>query len=155
MSDFLILCGKLGFLALLWIFVFSCVNVIRTDMFGKKVPAKNQSPLANSAAPLRRANQYSTSPALVVTQGRQRGMEIPLSGDIVIGRSPDSNFVIDDDFSSGHHAAVRKNPRGGYYVEDLGSMNGTRINEVEIHQPTSLGLNDELRIGQTVMKLVM
>lgn len=96
----------------------------------------------------------STSPTkLVVTEGNLRGTTVPLSGSqIVIGRAPGCSLVLDDDYSSSRHARIFSRA-GGWYLEDLGSTNGTFINEQRITDITPLALGTRVRIGQSVVEL--
>jgi pSer/pThr/pTyr-binding forkhead associated (FHA) protein len=68
--------------------------------------------------------------------------------DFTIGRR--GNFTITDEYASSHHARIRAG-RGLWYVEDLGSTNGTWLNGRRIHAPQLLNKGDKIRIGHTVM----
>jgi hypothetical protein len=86
--------------------------------------------------------------ALVIRQGGNRvGESFPLEGDrMTVGRRPDSNVFLDDVTVSRDHALVVK--RGGdFYLDDLGSLNGTYVNRrrIESHR---LADGDELQIGK-------
>ena len=78
------------------------------------------------------------------------GVEIMLEGWIMIGRSPTSDLVLNDPFVSQTHARVV--PRGQlYFVEDLGSTNGTFVNGHEVVEAQLL-LDTEVRIGETIFR---
>jgi hypothetical protein len=78
------------------------------------------------------------------------GVMFPLEGWITVGRAPTSDIVLDEQFVSSTHA--RLVPRGQfYYVEDLGSTNGTFVNEREVTE-AQLRLDCRLRIGETVFR---
>jgi pSer/pThr/pTyr-binding forkhead associated (FHA) protein len=156
---------RLGLLALLWLFVFSIVGVLRSDLYGTRV--SNRSRRAAQRAAARTAAQRSpnqqrpnaartppTPTALAVTEGRLAGTTIPLrpSG-ILIGRNPECALVLDDDFASGRHA--RLFPRAdGWFVEDLGSTNGTFLAGTRLSGPPQpLTVGSTLRIGRTVLEL--
>ena len=65
-----------------------------------------------------------------------------------IGRAPDNQLVVNDLKASSHHAQIR--PEGqGYEVIDLGSRNGTFVNEQQLvpHVPHLLSMNDQIRVG--------
>lgn len=86
--------------------------------------------------------------ALVIRSGGNRvGESFPLEGDrMTVGRRPDSDVFLDDVTVSRDHALVVK--RGGdFYLDDLGSLNGTYVNRrrIESHK---LADGDELQIGK-------
>ncbi len=86
--------------------------------------------------------------AVVIRSGGNRvGESFALEGDrMTVGRRPDSDVFLDDVTVSRDHALVVK--RGGdFYLDDLGSLNGTYVNRrrIESHR---LGDGDELQIGK-------
>jgi pSer/pThr/pTyr-binding forkhead associated (FHA) protein len=159
MSELVVLGLKLGFLALLWLFILFTGNVIRTDLFGRKVPAAELiAQPAPGAAPaqnqprLSRRTLKQLPHTLTVTHGKQAGLQLPLEGGVLIGRSSDCQLLLDDDYVSTRHARITLSA-GGYQVEDLGSTNGTFINNQRLTQPTPFGPGDTLRIGRTLMSV--
>ena len=141
MSAVLLAGLKIGYLALLWLFILLAVNVIRTDLFGRRVPASEPPP--------------PVATKLVVTNGPQAGMaaEVSQSGTyVMVGRSPDCAILLDDDYVSTRHARV-VNGVNGLYLEDLHSTNGSYVNGRRISEPTTIGLDDEIRIGKTLLRL--
>jgi hypothetical protein len=86
--------------------------------------------------------------ALVIRSGGGRvGESFPLERDrMTIGRRPDSDVFLDDVTVSRDHALlVRRN--GDFYLDDLGSLNGTYVNRrrIESHR---LADGDELQVGK-------
>ena len=75
-----------------------------------------------------------------------RGVALPITGPVVIGRSPGADIVIADDFVSGRHARVSA-VGDEAVVEDLGSTNGTLLNVQRITRATSLRPGDIIEIG--------
>ncbi|MBN1221563.1 MAG: PD40 domain-containing protein [Anaerolineae bacterium] len=94
--------------------------------------------------------QRPTDFYLVVRQGFQSGTAYPLgSSTIAIGRHSDNQIVIDEPMISRQH--VRLTWQGQtYLLEDLGSANGTWVNNVLVTGPVSLRLGDVIRLGQAV-----
>ena len=62
-------------------------------------------------------------------------------------------LAISDEFASSRHARFQI-AHGLWYVEDLGSTNGTWLNGRRIHAPQRLKKGDKIRIGHTIMIVV-
>ncbi|MEU7480205.1 FHA domain-containing protein [Lentzea sp. NPDC042327] len=142
---------RAGFLVLLWLFVLAALRVVRSDLYAA-------SGLRASGLPgFRRSDKSargSKAPrTLVVTHGALTGTRISLDGrPILIGRADDSTLVLDDDFASTRHA--RLSMRGtDWYVEDLGSTNGTYLDRAKVTAPLRVPLGTPIRIGKTVIEL--
>jgi serine protease Do len=89
---------------------------------------------------------------LSVRSGGQAGREFEVTTDrFVIGRDPGSNFPIQDDKASRHHAAIHRAPDGQMWIEDLGSTNGTYLNGQPITGPMPLVGGETITIGDTEM----
>jgi hypothetical protein len=153
MSELAILLVRLGFLALLWLFVFAAVRTIRLDVYGPRVPkssrpAPQPAPAKAPAKPKGRLARH-----LVITAGSLAGTSIDLANaPVTIGRAPDSTLVLTDDYASSHHA--RLVPRDGQWlVEDLGSTNGTYLDKTKVTAPTPVPPGGKVRIGKTVLEL--
>ncbi len=79
------------------------------------------------------------------------GEKIDLAGGLTIGRSGSNDVTIEDPFVSHIHARVlRRGPY--YYVEDLGSTNGTYLNDQRVDGDARLKVRDTLRLGETVLR---
>ena len=73
--------------------------------------------------------------------------EIPLDEpQLTIGRKPDNDLMIDNPAVSGHHARVVKE-EGGFFIEDLGSTNGTFLNDAKV-QKQKLKNTDRISVGK-------
>jgi hypothetical protein len=93
------------------------------------------------------------NPRLVIEHGPglAAGTELLLEGGLSIGRAPTNGLPVDDQFMSHMHARILR--RGTFfYVEDLGSTNGTFINDQRITGDAQLRVHDELRLGETVLR---
>jgi hypothetical protein len=92
-------------------------------------------------------------PRLIVdsSDALEVGRTITLERGITIGRSEGADLSIGDQFVSHMHARILR--RGAYhYVEDLGSTNGTFLNDRRVESDAQLKVHDALRIGQTTLR---
>lgn len=158
MPEFVLTVARFGFLILLWIFVFTVVGVIRRDLFaGGRPKSIVASPRGVGGAVLpgrpAKVKRGKAARQLVVTAGNLAGTRITLGeAPITIGRAEDSTLVITDDFASARHA--RLVPREGqWFVEDLGSTNGTYLDRGKVSGPTPVPLGVPIRIGRTSLEL--
>ncbi|MCH4209692.1 FHA domain-containing protein FhaB/FipA [Bifidobacterium sp.] len=92
---------------------------------------------------------------LVVIDGPLAGSSVPLSNEtITLGRSATNTVVMNDEFVSSHHARVYRDPASSdWVIEDLGSTNGTAVNQRRISEPTLLPAGAPVRIGATTFEL--
>jgi len=117
-----------------------------------QAPAPRPQPQAQpqpQPAPVVRA---PTRGVLIVVSGALAGRRLDIGAQpITIGKGPSTLQIEDDPTVSTRHAEVAQ--RGGaFVVTDLGSTNGTFVNNQRIAQPTRLGDGDLLRFGNTQMK---
>jgi len=159
LPEFVLTVARFGFLILLWIFVFTVVGVIRRDLFaGVRSKSIVATPRGVGGAvpegrPAAKAKRGKAARQLVVTAGNLAGTRITLGeAPITIGRAEDSTLVITDDYASARHA--RLVPRNGqWYLEDLGSTNGTYLDRTKVTGPTPVPLGVPIRIGRTALEL--
>lgn len=88
------------------------------------------------------------SQTLVIKAGDQ---EHTFHANFTAGRA--GTLVVNDDFASGQHARF-KVARDLWYVEDLGSTNGTWLNGRRIHAAQLLKKGDKIKIGHAVLIVV-
>ncbi len=93
---------------------------------------------------------------LTVLEGPDSGKSILLTGkELYIGRdASSSSLVLSDTEASRQHARVSIYDGGVIHIEDLGSSNGTYVNEEKISGPMKIGPGDRVRLGSTVLNLV-
>ena len=156
MSELTLFLIKIAYLAILWIFVLAAISVIRSDLFGARVPdaarnaAAERAPRRQKAA---KAPRRGVPTQVAVVSGPSAGTTVSLeSAPIVIGRGADAQIVLDDDYVSTRHARIAVSG-DQWFVEDLGSTNGTYIGSVRINQPTAISLGTQVRIGKTLLEL--
>ncbi|TFD89926.1 FHA domain-containing protein FhaB/FipA [Cryobacterium serini] len=175
-SELTLLVLRIGFLLLLWMFIFGIVYALRSDLFGQRVrkmktdvvPAASALsaavPVASAeafTAPVARASPTAdaglatsqNTTRLVITSGPKAGTEFPLGTDtITIGRSSDSSLVIRDDYTSTHHARLML-WNDEWMLQDLDSTNGTFLAGSRVTVPTKVPLNATVKIGATSFEL--
>ena len=143
---------RFGFLLLLWLFIFAAFRVVRADLFGGRAGRVAAVPPRAAAAVGRKRGQKGPR-TLVVTAGPLTGTKITLGEQpILIGRADDSTLVLTDDFASSRHARLT-NRGGQWYVEDLGSTNGTYLDQQRVQGPLLVQPGQPIRIGQTALEL--
>ena len=88
-----------------------------------------------------------------MTEGALRGTILPLGSSSVLGgRSPSCTLVLDDDYSSSRHARLFQQG-DQWFVEDLGSTNGTFGGERRVESPTPVPTGTPVRVGRSVLEL--
>jgi len=135
MIDVVLLAGRLLLIALLYLFLFAAVRAGIGLVAGQRVKGRG-------------------AWVLKIVQGPRELMNVtvPVTGPIVIGRSPGADIVLGDDFVSGRHARVA--PAGdSAIVEDLGSTNGTVLNGKRLSVPTTLREGDTIDIGSVRLRV--
>ncbi len=152
MSEIVLQVFRFGFLLLLWLFIFAAFRVVRADLFGGRAGRVASVPPRAAAVPGKKGRQRGPR-TLVVTAGPLTGTKITLGDQpILIGRADDSTLVLTDDFASSRHARLT-NRGGQWYVEDLGSTNGTYLDQQRVQGPLLVGPGQPIRIGQTALEL--
>jgi pSer/pThr/pTyr-binding forkhead associated (FHA) protein len=145
---------RVGFLLLLWLFIWSVLRILRNDIYAPTgaVMVKRGLALRGTLLPSR-GQKRNTPRQLVVTDGALAGTRIQLGSQaVLIGRADDSTLVLTDDYASTRHA--RLSPRGSeWYVEDLGSTNGTYLDRAKVTTAVRVPMGTPVRIGKTVIEL--
>ena len=149
MPELVLQLTRAGFLALLWLFVLFALRVVRSDLYARRACG----PWCPAVGRARGRGRARTARQLLVTQGALAGTRISLdSRPILIGRADDSTLVLDDDYASTRHARIAQQG-DDWYVEDLGSTNGTYLDRAKVTGPTRVPLGVPVRIGKTVIEL--
>jgi FHA domain len=100
-----------------------------------------------------RKAQRQRQPALKVLEPiEQLGTLYPMVEEMTLGRAPGCAIQIQDTFASQLHARVFQRD-SQWFVEDLGSTNGTWVNRSRVHGPAKLVTGDRLKVGDTILEV--
>jgi hypothetical protein len=155
---------KFGFIVVLYLFLLWVARSALKDLRGAGDRIPNHPggvPIKGDAIPGDATGLYAASalhsadvahraPKLVVERapGHDPGMIYDLDGDLVLGRGERAEIRLEDPFASSRHARVYE--QGNIVViEDLGSTNGTYLNEELLETPRPLHPGDRVRIGDS------
>jgi pSer/pThr/pTyr-binding forkhead associated (FHA) protein len=147
MSPFILSVLKYVLLALLYFFVFRAIRSVVVDVGGRRSRTASEP----RAAPASRGGRAPTSVIVRAAQGG-RPSTVRLEGAPDVGRAPSSTISVDDTYVSQQHARFFSRD-GAWFVEDLGSTNGTYLNDRRISEPAEVHTGDVVRIGKTVLEL--
>ena len=162
MSDLVIFLLRGGLLIVMWLLIIAIVSSQAKDLqlrsIGPRVrkAAAGQEPRTatpGTSSPAVPAQAKQTPRVLVITAGKMAGTEIQLdNAPILIGRSEDADLTLADDYTSGKHA--RLFPQGSrWFLEDLGSTNGTYLNNQQLTRAMAVEIGASIRIGKSMMEL--
>ena len=144
---------KYAFLALLYFFVYRAVRWAALDLSAAPGrTARRAEP--RQVAPSRPARPSGKAPrTVVVTDERGTKLETRrLDGQVHIGRGDSCEVRVSDTYVSSTHARIF-NRDGSWFVEDLGSTNGTYLNQRRVTTPSELRAGDRVRVGKTTLEL--
>ena len=159
MSELTLMLIRFAYLAILWIFVLSAISVVRSDMFGARIDstpradrkAERQAQKGAGGKSPRRSRGAPTQ--VVIVDGANAGESVDLDhAPILIGRGSDAAIRLDDDYVSTRHARIASSG-DHWFVEDLGSTNGTYIGSHRLTQPTTVQAGSKVRVGKTTLEL--
>ncbi len=146
---------KYVFLALLYLFFLRVLRAVWTEVrepeaAGGAAAAGGPRPPA-PAVPV--ARPQPVGHLSVVAPPERAGHRYRLGDELTVGRAPGCGIALDGDtFVSQMHARVFRRD-SEYYVEDLGSTNGTFLNDHKVAAPVALRPGDRLQVGRTVLEL--
>lgn len=171
MTELTLLLLRIGFLVLLWFFIFAVVYSLRADLFGVRARKMPEAAVASAApaasapvtAPAPKAPRPQSSggePAttqtvskIIITTGPKAGLEIPLGSEpLTIGRSRESGLVIRDDYTSSHHARLVL-WGDQWMIQDMDSTNGTWHDGDKVANPVPIRVGAPIKVGATTFEL--
>jgi hypothetical protein len=141
---------KIVLLLLLYFFVWRAVRAVVLDLYGGRV--RERRPRTAEPKPKRGRQRGAPSKLVVLDANGGRVSTHRLAGTIQIGRGKQCDIQPDDTYVSQVHARV-SNRNDSWVVEDLGSTNGTYLNQRKVSVPTGISPGDRIRIGKTVLEV--
>lgn len=145
--------SRIILLLLIWLFVWAVIRSLRSDLAVAAGTPRRPAGSAAAAAGKGRGRARGVARYLVVTHGALANTRITLGTQpVLIGRADDSTLVLTDDYASERHARLSR--RGDdWYLEDLGSTNGTYLDRAKVTTAVRVPLATPIRIGKTVIEL--
>lgn len=136
-------------LAAIWLFFVYAARMV----FVEVRRSRGDVATAPAAAPPVSVDRNFALRLKVVDPPQRRGRIFELGEEVTVGRSPGCAVPLDDDtFASSIHARVfRRN--GELWLEDLGSTNGTWLNEQRLGSPARLQRGDRVKVGSTLLEV--
>ena len=140
--EWFVLLLRVMFIFLLYFFLFQVVRVIIRELSVEVTRSSVQPVVAAGHLVVRAAGNSDLRP----------GVPIELDPVTLIGRHPRATIRIDDSFVSSEHAQIAWNA-GRWWITDLNSTNGTRLNRQPVTAPTGLRYGDVISIGDVELQL--
>ena len=142
---------KYGLLALLFLFIWRSMRWVVRGLAVNPAPRSSRSAKNGKGAPA--GPELPPGPqSVVVYADGAKPRTVKMAASMVIGRAPECELMLEDTYVSQQHARIfGKN--GAWYVEDLGSTNGTFVNDQKLAAPAMVQPGDRVRVGTTVLEL--
>lgn len=137
---------KYLFLGLIFLFLARAVRAMYMEINGPRSPRTANAPAAAASS---RSGKPPDKVALLA--GGQRPRLYDLGDELIVGRSDKCHIPVVDTYVSQVHARVfRRN--GQFFIEDMGSTNGTYLNSRKVAGPTPVNRGDRVRVGRTELE---
>lgn len=151
MPDQLLNLLKIFLLLLIYLFFLRVLRAVWAEVNPPKAPEEPRP--KKERQPRRTAGRKHGPPVLrLVAPAELRGRTYQLGDEVTIGRAAGCQVTIDDTYASQLHARVFQRD-GQFYVEDIGSTNGTYLNRRKVTGPMVIQRGDQLQIGNTILEL--
>lgn len=147
MPPFVLTVLKIVFLALLYFFIYRAIRSVIVDL---RPPTRSQAGRAQPAIKSKGGGKAPRS-VVVVDESGSKVETLRLDGTLQVGRAEACQIRLPDTYASAFHARIFSRD-GSWFVEDLGSTNGTYLNQRRITSPAELRAGDKIRIGKTTLE---
>jgi pSer/pThr/pTyr-binding forkhead associated (FHA) protein len=139
---------RYSLLAAIWLLFVYAARMVWVEVRRSRA----EQPQTPAAAPVA-ADKSLVLRLRVVDPPQRRGRVFELGEEVTVGRSPGCAVPLDDDtFASSIHARVFRRS-GELWIEDLGSTNGTFLNDERLEVPTRLRRGDRVKVGSTILEV--
>ncbi len=154
MSPFVLSVLKYALLVLLYFFIYRAIKSVALDLRSERRARRPaEAKPGRGARPARPAKGGKVPTSLVVRSpdGKNLG-DHPLAELLEVGRSATCSIRLDDAYVSHVHAKLYGR-NGAWFVEDMGSTNGTYLNDRKVTSAVEVHAGDRIRIGKTILEL--
>jgi hypothetical protein len=166
--DELLTIFKVCFLVLLYLFFFRVLRAVWTEVNAAPAGAEPLTPTKAPKAPkpAKRVKAKKSEPApapppepegpsrlVAVDPPHLAGIEYALTDGMTVGRGSDATLVLDDNFLSSRHASFHLRD-DDWVVEDLGSTNGSYVNNVKVDRISRLHTGDRVQVGNVMFEVL-
>lgn len=142
---------KYLFLSLIFVFLARAVRAMLLEIGGPRASAAGRR-FARAAPPVPQPAASRPPDRMVVITGDQsKPQTYPLEDEVMIGRGSRCQVVLTDAYASQVHARIFRRDEG-YFIEDMGSTNGTYLNRRKVTAPMPVNRGDRVRIGKTELE---
>ncbi|MGD0441404.1 MAG: FHA domain-containing protein [Acidimicrobiales bacterium] len=139
---------RYSLLAAIWLFFVYAARMVWVEVRRSRA----EQPQAPASAPVA-VDRSLVLRLRVVDPPHRRGRVFELGDEVTVGRSPGCAVPLDDDtFASSIHARVFRRS-GELWIEDLGSTNGTFLNDERLEVPARLRRGDRVKVGSTILEV--
>ena len=135
MPDIILALLRIIFLGLVYLFVWQVARAIGSHL----------------GISVRRKRKEGRRVVFVRSESQQ-GREFEVNDVVVLGRSDETDVVLDDPYASEFHMRL-VSQENGIMLHDLGSTNGTYVNGRRVSAPTELKRGDTIQVGKTVIEI--
>ena len=150
MPPFVLTVLKIVLLVLLYFFVWRAVRAVTVDLYGGR--ERRTRPAQPKQKQPRRQRRGAPTRVVVLDEKGSKLSTHRLTGTLQIGRGSSCQIRPNDTYVSQMHAKI-SDRNGSWVVEDLGSTNGTYLNQRKVTVPTEISPGDRIRIGKTSLEV--
>ena len=147
MTPFALSAIKYGLLILVYLFIWRALKRVISDVRAPSGGRRSRD--RGGGEP---ATPQTASIVVVHEPDGAKPRTFKLATSMLVGRAPECEIRVTDTYASQQHARLF-GKQGGWFVEDLGSTNGTFVNDQRLAAPAMVQPGDRIRVGTTQLEL--